>query len=105
MKMEPIGYRVIIKVENSDLVKKASKGGIILTEETKDKETSAQQEAIIVSCGPAAFKGPDYDGTSVLVGDKVLVTRYSGEARDDIEEGFLYRVINDEDVLCKLIED
>lgn len=103
--MEPIGYRVIIKVENSELMKKAEVGRIILTEETKDKEKGAQQEATIVSCGPAAFQGPDYEGTCVDIGDKVLVTRYSGEARDDIEEGFLYRVINDEDVLCKLIED
>tara|TARA_R110002126_G_scaffold262072_1_gene404930 strand:+ start:326 stop:637 length:312 start_codon:yes stop_codon:yes gene_type:complete len=103
--MEPIGYRVIIKVENSEFMKKAEVGRIILTEETKDKEKGAQQEAIIIAIGPSAFKGHDFDGTEIKVGDKVLTTRYSGEGREDIEEGYIVKVINDEDVLCKLIED
>jgi len=105
MRMEPIGYRVIIKVEHSEFLKKASKGRIVLTEETKEQETAAQQEAIIVALGPQAFRGSDYDGTEIKVGDKVLTTRYSGEGRDDVEEGYIVKVINDEDVLCKLIED
>ncbi len=103
MKMVPVGHKVLIKVEQSELARKASGAGIVLTEKTKQQEQAAHQEALVVALGPDAYK--DFRSIWAEPGDKVLVTRYSGESRDDIEEGFSYRIINDEDVLCKLIEE
>mgnify|MGYP003659166088 CR=1 FL=1 len=102
MKMVPIGYRVVIKIGKTNIEKASEKGVIYIPEDVKDKERSVQQEAVIMEIGPTAFKGSDFEGSDIKVGDRVLVTRYSGESR---EEDGSYRVINDEDVLCKLIED
>ncbi len=100
MKMIPTGHRVLVKVEQSELKKKAQTSGIYVPDDALGREQLAQQEAVVVELGPDAYK--DFHSNWCKPGDHILIARYSGESRDDIEDGYSYRVINDEDVLCRL---
>lgn len=96
------GYRVLVKVK--PIEKKhdeISKGGIVLEVKT-DSKLQREQEAIslayIVDIGPTAFKAIDDGQPWCKVGDLVQISRYSGSLVDDVEEGCVYRMINDQDI-------
>ena len=74
-----------------------SAGGIIYSL-SKDQEQLAMQEAYIVSLGYDAFKGLGSGLPWCEVGDLVLISKYSGEDRRDLDDGEIYRVISDEDI-------
>lgn len=78
-----------------------TESGLITAVRTKsriEREQRATQEAYIIECGPTAFKAFD-DGTPWCKrGDCVLISKYSGDDLDDIEEGEIYRIINDRDI-------
>lgn len=97
MKMSPIGYRVVIKIEQSDKEKQLTSSVLEFAKNTIKKEQRSQQLATIIEIGPTAFKGSDFVNTDIKVGDKILFTRHSGESQNG---DFTYKVINDDDVLC-----
>ena len=105
MRLKAIGWRVIVKLKVSDIVAEYARAGLELTEDIKMKEAKGQQDAIIYDIGPTAFKTPGLAGTDLKIGDTVQVTKYSGEMRTDIEEGFIHMTTNDEDCLVQIIED
>lgn len=102
MKIRPTGHRILVKVEMSELVKRTKASGLVLTEAITERENNAEQTATVVEIGPDAYK--DFHSPWCKTGDKVMIARYAGISKDDIEEGFIYRVINDEDVVAT-IED
>lgn len=99
-KVKPAGYRVLVKLKKYE--EKAPKGAILLLKEEEarmKREQRGTQEAYVIEIGPTAFKrldGGEKDWCQV--GDCVLITKYSGDDLDDIEEGEIYRVINDQDI-------
>jgi co-chaperonin GroES (HSP10) len=101
-KVKPAGYRVLVKLEEMDQrSEEMSEGGIITkvkTKTTRELEQRATQKAYVVDIGPTAWKSFD-DGTPwASIGDCVLICKYSGDDLSDIEEGEVYRVINDRDI-------
>jgi len=103
------GYRVLVKIR--PLEKKAeevSKGGIFLeikTDYQLQLEQEAMAEAYVVDIGPSAFKAFDDGLPWCRIGDCVLISRYSGTLVDDIEEGCVYRMINDQDIQAVFPEE
>lgn len=105
MKLSPFGYYVLIKVEE---VEQTSKGGIVLTSNNENKrEQEGHDKGMVESFGPAAYKGmqgcnsPEEWG--VEEGDFVRFRRYDGVMEIDGEgEGITYRLIRDEDIICKI---
>lgn len=97
--MRPVGCKVVVKLKKVNTVKEVkSEGGILIefkSERQVTQEAYATQEARIVSIGPSC--DPAYIN-GAKVGDLVLICKYSGEDKDDIEEGEIYRVINDNDI-------
>jgi co-chaperonin GroES (HSP10) len=88
--------------EHDGMFEKKSEGGIILEHKARaeiNREHRGTQEARVVAIGPCAYA--DYgDGTPwCRPGDLVMICRYSGDDLDDIEDGEIYRVINDKDVM------
>jgi chaperonin GroES len=99
--IEPTEYRVLVK---PDPVQEKTKGGIILTEETREKEQYASQEGTLIAVSPIAFTyhdpWPD-DARKPQPGDRVIFARYAGTKRTG-KDGQDYRLINDRDVTAVL---
>lgn len=96
------GYRVLVKIKPIERKsEEMSKGGIVLEIKT-DSQLQREQEAIslayVVDIGPTAFKAIDDGKPWCKVGDCVQISRYSGSLIDDVEDGSVYRMINDQDI-------
>lgn len=109
LKIKAVGHRVIIK---ADPVEEVTKGGIVLSVDTK-RESAAAQKGTVVGIGPTAWKNELYGyGTTSWepwcnVGDRVYFARYSGKLIRDIRKGqeTIYFIINDEDVQCLILDE
>lgn len=106
----PFGHRVIVQMRR---VFKKSRGGIILTEETKQNEAYNIQVAKLVRVGPLAFCKRDTgdawpEGVWAEVGDFVKVHRYGGDDwSDETAEGepVRFRLLSDSDLLGRFTGD
>ena len=81
MKLKPLFDRVIVKMVEAE---ETTKGGIILTGSAKEKPQLAE----VVSVGDGSPRdGKEAVSMKVKVGDKVLLSKYSGtEVKIDGEE-------------------
>ncbi len=96
--IHPVEYKVLIKPVKVD---RTTKGGIILTDTTKDKEKYATVRGELIESGAIAFTDPDWLDRP-KVGSLVMFDRYSGGlVRGD--DGEDYRLINDKEV-CAVLE-
>jgi co-chaperonin GroES (HSP10) len=98
-----VGYKVLLKLKKLELEAEVKTDwGFQLEVKNKDRlenEKRGSQEAYVVQIAPNAFKAYD-DGTPwCKVGDLVLTPKYSGHDMHDIEEGEIYRLVNDDDIL------
>ena len=88
MKIEPFGERVAVKVVHPE---ETTSGGLIIA---TTKDTSNRGEIVAIGEG---YK--DY----FEIGDKVIFLLNSGvDYTDGTEE---YKILNNKDILCKVIED
>lgn len=97
--IEPSEFNVLVlpkKVEDK------SKGGIILPDETKDRDQFAQMHGELVAVSPVAFTYADWNGAKPpRPGDHVLFAKYSG-AKVTGKDGIEYRIVKDKDVAAVL---
>lgn len=90
---------VLLKIETGEI---KSKGGIIVAA-ASNRECDAREIATIEQMGNQAFA--DYDEEEKYqVGDKVLISRYSGKTCGTYEDGLERRVIVDTGCLAEVIE-
>ncbi|ANQ53190.1 molecular chaperone GroES [Thermosipho affectus] len=90
MKVKPLGSRLLIKPIQEE---KRTEGGIVLPDTAKEKPMKAEVVAV------GNLEDSDVD---IVVGDKVIFSKYSGtEIKIEDEE---YIIIDVEDILAK-IED
>lgn len=98
MSLEILGHRVLVKPKQ---IEEKTAGGIIIPDQTRDKEQAGIDEGEVIAIGPTAFK--DLGGFDwVKVGDWVVWPRYAGKPYED--EGILYHAINDEDILMRKVK-
>ena len=99
----PMGTKVLVEIQKPE---EKTKGGIILPQETMDKEGEASQVAKIIDIGAAAFTNGIGDlplefSVKPNVGAFVILERYQGvriEGLDDKE----YRLVSDKQILAIL---
>ncbi len=92
------GHLLVLPVK----VEERTAGGIILPQETRDKEQQAATVGTLIAVGPGAWFDLD-DGTPwAAVGDKVSYAKYAGVSMQG-KDGQSYVLINDNDVLAKLL--
>lgn len=99
----PIGARVLVKLEKP---KEKTKGGIIIPQDTLDKEGEASQIAQVIDMGKAAFTNGVGDlplefAIKPVIGSYIIMERYAGvriEGLDNEE----YRLLSDKQVLSIL---
>lgn len=82
-----------------------SKGGIVLTKETLDREALATVVARVLKQGPLCYNDKTKYGTEPWCkeGDWVLIGRYSG-CRFMLEDGEEVRIINDDEVIATILQ-
>ena len=91
MSLKPLNDRVILKQAEAE---ETTKGGIILTSQTKEKP----QEAEVVAVGPGAVIEGKVMPMTVKVGDKVVYSKYAGtEVKYDGQD---YIVVRESDILA-----
>ena len=91
MKIKPLGDRVVIKMVEAE---ETTKSGIILTAAAQEKP----QVAEVVAVGPGGFVDGKEVKMELKVGDKVLMSKYSGtQVKLDGEE---YTILSQSDILA-----
>lgn len=97
--INPTEYKVLISPK---VVDEKTKGGIIIPDESKEREQFAQMEGTLVACSPLAFTYDDWkDASPPKAGDSVLFAKFSG-AEVTGRDGKKYRLTNDKDVTAVL---
>ena len=93
MNIKPLADRVVIKMVESE---ETTKSGIVLPGAAKEKPQYAQ----VVAVGPGGVVDGKEIKMEVAVGDKVIVSKYSGtEVKLDGEE---YTILRQSDILAKI---
>lgn len=93
MNIKPLADRVVIKMVESE---ETTKSGIVLPGTAKEKP----QYAEIVAVGPGGVVDGKEVKMEVAVGDKVIISKYSGtEVKLDGEE---YTILRQSDILAKI---
>jgi chaperonin GroES len=91
--IHPLEYKVLVKPQK---IEEKTEGGIVLTNETRDKEEMAEVEAELIAVGPIAFE--DWE-VFPKIGAKVHFAKYAGIYVKG-NDGENYRLINDKDILA-----
>jgi len=97
--IHPSGDRILIKPET---VEKVSEGGIILMDDTTQKQGMAQVFGHLVDVGKDVWS--DYQGAFAQIGDRVMFAKYGGLVVDG-KDGEQYRLMNDTDITATVDED
>jgi chaperonin GroES len=91
MNIRPLGDRVVIKKLEAE---ETTKSGIVLPGTAKEKP----QEAEVVAVGPGGIVDGKEVKMEVKVGDKVIISKYSGtEVKYNGEE---YTIVKQDDILA-----
>lgn len=95
----PTEYKILVAPK---LTSNKTLGGIILPDETKERDQHAQMEGVIVAVSPLAFSYDNWkDASPPKVGDRILFAKYSGAVVKG-KDGIDYRIINDKDCAAVL---
>ena len=98
--INPTEFKVVIRPIE---IKEKTAGGIIIPEESREREQYAAQEGELVAVSPLAFSYEKWpDGYSPPnVGDRVLFAKYAGTKQKG-KDGVDYRIVNDRDIAAVL---
>jgi len=93
--IECLEYKVLVRPVE---VAKVTKGGIILPDETKDRDAVASMEGELITMSPLAFSYDD-QAPKPKVGQTVVFQKFAG-VRINGFDGVEYRLMNDKDVVA-----
>jgi chaperonin GroES len=95
----PTEFKILVEPKK---VEEKTKGGIIIPDESKDREQFAQMEGVLVAVSPLAFTYADWkDANPPKPGDRVLFAKFAG-AKVTGKDGKEYRLVNDKDLAAVL---
>lgn len=94
--ISPTEFKVLVR---PDKVEEKTRGGIIVPQETRERDQAASTAGEIIAISPLAFTYADWPVTSnpPKVGDRVLFGRYSGMTVKG-NDGEEYRLIADKEI-------
>lgn len=103
------GHRLLIRPDNPEEVdpvyKQAKAAGIKLldTHEDRLRERAGVDKGVVLQVGPTAFR--DFGGEPwCQAGDYIAYARHAGKWVEDPDSGEALLIINDEDVVCTIIQ-
>lgn len=107
----PLGARILVQIKT---VKKTTKSGLILIDETKETEKWNTQVAKVISVGPLAYHNretgkPWVEGLWIEPGEFIRVPRWGGDRWSvpvpGQEEPALFVIFNDHEIIGKITGD
>lgn len=97
---EPVGHRVLVKIRK---VEERTEGGLYLPQQTQHDEQYAMEEGELTAIGPQAWATFGDGAPWAYTGDMVVFAKYAGKVLEF--GGNKYRVMNDEDIYCRVISE
>ena len=96
---KPTGWRILVLPFK---MKEKTKGGVILAEDTLDRQQIASQVGLVLAMGPQCYQDKERypEGPWCKVNNWVMFARYAG-SRVKIEGGEM-RMLNDDEVLATI---
>jgi co-chaperonin GroES (HSP10) len=97
--LDPRGVAVLIQTYEPE-----RKGALIEIPDTvKGRMDMVDSRAVVIAAGPQAW----FDDVlpRAWPGDKVLVTKYAGFMAKGPKDGKMYRLVNDRDVFCAIVDE
>ncbi len=83
-------------------VEEATKGGILLPDEIKEREQYAQAEGILIATGKNAFC--EWNGDFPEINTNILYSKYAGRHVEG-KDGNKYRLCKDDDIYAAVEEE
>lgn len=96
--LKPLGRAVLIEPKAPEKMSSV----IAIPEAAKDRMQMAEQQALVIEVGATAWE--DESQPRARPGDIVLVTKYAGFTAQGPLDGKVYRLVNDRDLFCAVIE-
>ena len=97
--LEPRGVAVLVKLYEPE-----RKGAqIVIPDNVQGRLAMVDNRAIVVAVGPSAWH--DEPSPRAAVGEKVLNTKFAGYMAKGTADGEMYRVINDRDIFCAIVNE
>lgn len=92
----PTEFKVLVL---PDPVEEKTKGGIIIPQNSLERETIAQTKGVLIALSPIAFTYENFPANARLPqpGDRVSYAKYAGGFIDG-KDGKQYRIMNDRDI-------
>jgi len=96
---KPTGWRLLVLPFK---MKEKTKGGVILAEDTLERQQVASQVGLVMAMGPQCYKDKERypEGPWCKVNNWIMFARYAG-SRIKIEGGEM-RLLNDDEVLATI---
>jgi len=95
MKLKPLGDKVVLK---QLVAEETTKSGIVLPGQAKEKP----QQAIVIAVGPGGMVDGKEVTMQVVIGDKVIYSKYSGTEVKLEDEEFI--IVKQNDIVA-VVED
>ncbi len=103
--IKPVEYKCLIKPyaihETDEAIKSARAAGILLPENSNDREQMAQCIALLVAVGGNAFE--DWKDPVPKPGDRINIAKYAGVEVLGVD-GRGYRLVSDKDIAAVLFQ-
>jgi chaperonin GroES len=98
--LKPLGHAVLLQPY---AVEEMTKGGLILPSQIRERDQMAEQRAVVVEIGAAAWE--DERAPRCLSGDRVMFSKFAGYATVGPADGQSYRVVNDRDIFLAIVKE
>ena len=97
--LEPRGVAVLVKMYEPE-----RKGAqIVIPDTVQGRMAMVDNRAVVIAIGPSAWH--DEPSPRAAVGEKVLITKFAGYMAKGTADGEMYRVINDRDIFCAIVNE
>lgn len=94
----PLGHAVLVEPYEPEL----KKSMIVMPDTVKERTAMVETRAIVVAIGPLAWE--EEKVPRAYVGDKVLISKFSGVMAKGTLDEKMYRLVNDRDIYCRIEE-
>jgi len=95
----PLGRAVLVQMEEL----KRPKGLLHIPESVENSSAAVEKKATVVAVGGEAWA--DEKEPRCAPGDRVFVTAFAGFVTRGPKDGKPYRLVNDRDIFCKIVEE
>jgi co-chaperonin GroES (HSP10) len=99
MKYHPILHYMVIEIEVPD---ERTASGLYVPISSRERKMNEGEIGRVVEMGPQAYKAFHDGSPQVKVGDRVFCKKHAGVSPP---ENPMIRVLNDEDILCRVDEE